>query len=93
MDLGCGSARDLCFLAERAKVRNPEKYIRFFGLDRHCSAEKRGEALFKNHNVEFIKIENIDLRKIDLFWNFVRCNSESGDNSVLIYAVRYLNRE
>jgi len=93
-DLGCGSGRDICFLAEEIKalynLDKTEKDIKFIGMDRHKASKDRSTLLWKNRKIEDITDWlNIDLKKVHIFNDEVENNK---DNTIfIIFAVRYLN--
>ena len=93
-DLGCGSGRDICFLAEEIQsshnLNKANTNIQFIGMDRHKASKDRSTLLWKNRKIEDVtNWLNIDLKKVHLFNNEVINNKD--DNRFVIYAVRYLN--
>lgn len=63
IDLGCGSARDLCFLAERYPTAE------CIAVDRHPGGYERCRPLFAQHNVDDgrITMQQINLKHRELW--------------------------
>lgn len=95
-DLGSGSGRDICFLAESILPILPVHevpHIKFVGIDNHKGSAARCRPLWDRrlpqHNaVTFTK--QLDLNKIPLFHEFL---SSSSSEVKMFYCVRYMNRK
>jgi hypothetical protein len=85
VDLGCGSSRDLTYLAERT----PKGTVEFIGVDNHPGAPKRCAPLFEYHGVS-PTILDVDLRK-EPSWEAL-LNPPEGQLPTIFMSVRYLNR-
>jgi len=84
VDLGCGSCRNLTFLAERA----PPCCTEFFGVDNHPGAPARTAPMFQYHGVSPALLD-LDLRKEGNRHELAR--AAEGTPTIFI-VVRYLNR-
>ena len=88
-DLGCGSGRDVCFLAEQSKALGIDHSYRFVGIDHHKASAKRCLPFWLHRNVgDRTQVRNVDLRKMDRVQNEMRM---ARSNVVCLYAVRFWN--
>jgi hypothetical protein len=92
-DLGCGSGRDICFLAE-SLIQYP---IHFVGIDNHMGSASRclpfwERRLFQQQNRSVRTVtKNINLNKVSSFQEYL--TSASKRALKMIYCVRYINRK
>lgn len=106
LDLGSGSGRDICYLAEELTAQsqqNPcQRSIKFVGIDNHKGSAKRCLPLWTNRGVDNVTSAcNIDLNKLhqvrDHFMDvprlFSRPPASMKEPTILcIFAIRFLNR-
>lgn len=93
-DLGCGSGRDICFLAE-SLIQYP---IRFVGIDNHIGSASRCLPFWERrlvqqqtHRSVTTVTKNINLNKISSFQEYLTSASQGALK--MIYCVRYINRK
>jgi len=92
-DLGCGSGRDICFLAE-SLIQYP---IHFVGIDYHMGSASRCQPFWErrlcqqqNRSVTTVT-KNINLNKISFFQEYLLSASKGALK--MMYCVRYINRK
>jgi hypothetical protein len=89
-DLGSGSGRDVCFLAEKIKsLRETKSECRIVGFDNHKASAQRSVPFWhRRHVSDFTEAKNLNLNKIDLIQQEMH-----NYHVICIYAVRFLNRK
>ncbi|KAL3758946.1 hypothetical protein ACHAWU_003017 [Discostella pseudostelligera] len=77
-DLGCGSGRDICYVAEEIKEfrdrcnNNSSRALHFIGVDNHKGSAARCTPLWKNRDVEDVTSSIcLDLNKLHLVRDFL----------------------
>ena len=95
-DLGSGSGRYICFLAESILPILPLRkvtLIKFVGIDNHKGSAARCRPLWDRrlpqHNAVTLT-KHLDLNKIPLFHDYL---SSSSSEVKMCYCVRYMNRK